>query len=79
LEKALDEVVADGTYEKIYNKWFGPMMKKWSSNHPEVAANTALRRLFFSLGTCAYGFFELTAGAFPMRERGVKQAIREAD
>ena len=28
LEKALDEVVADGTYEKIYNKWFGPMMKK---------------------------------------------------
>ena len=28
LEKALDEVVADGTYEKIYNKWFGQMMKK---------------------------------------------------
>ena len=28
LEKALDEVMADGTYEKIYNKWFGPMMKK---------------------------------------------------
>ena len=28
LEKALDDVIADGTYEKIYNKWFGPMMKK---------------------------------------------------
>lgn len=27
LEKALDDVVADGTYEKIYNKWFGPMKK----------------------------------------------------
>ena len=28
LEKALDDVIADGTYEKIYNKWFGAMMKK---------------------------------------------------
>ena len=25
LEKALDAVVADGTYKKIYQKWFGPM------------------------------------------------------
>lgn len=25
LEKALDEVVADGTYKKIYEKWFGAM------------------------------------------------------
>ncbi len=25
LEKALDEVVADGTYRKIYEKWFGKM------------------------------------------------------